>query len=148
VVASLLAKYKIDAVITDFGTAIASAFPDWAKAGLKIPVIATEDGNSVACGWKADVKTDPGFKLFTVSSQTWMVEYAVRYAVALATGGRVPSTTVVPQENFENSLTNSPHAPMCIPSLPATAINSSGLTNAQQLAALKGIVPSLASLRG
>jgi ribose transport system substrate-binding protein len=148
VVASLLAKYKVNAVVSDYGTALASAFPDWAKAGQKLPVIATEDGNSVACGWEAAVKTDPTSELFTVSSQNWMVEYAVRYAIALATGGRVPSTTVVPQEFFENSVTKKPHAPECIPSLPPTAINSSGLTNAQQIAALKGIVPSLASLRG
>ena len=146
VVAALLAKYKIDAVISDYGTALAGAFPDWKAAGQKIPVIATEDGNSVGCAYASMHKTDPAFKLFTVSSQTWMVEYAIRYAVALATGGVKP-TAVVPQQNYENSLTNKPAAPTCIPSLPATAIDSSGLTAAQQKSALAGVIPSLASLR-
>jgi len=148
VVAALLSKYpKIDAVISDYGTALAGSFPDWAKAGRKIPVIATEDGNNVGCAYKADVKTDPAFKLITVSSQTWHVEYAIRYAVAAATGGKLP-TTVAPQEDYENSVTGIPHKPVCIPSLPATAIDSSGLTPAQQKAALAGVIPTLASLRG
>lgn len=148
VVASLLSKYPdIKAVITDFGTAIGGALPDWQKAGLKIPVIATEDANSLGCDYYSLKAKNPTFKLFTVSSQTWMVEYAIRYAVALATGGKLPSTTSVPQENYENSVTGKPKMPVCQKGLPATAINSSGLTNGEQLAALKGVIPSLASLR-
>lgn len=132
----------IKAVISDYGSALAGSFPEWAKAGQKIPVIATEDGNNVACAYKADVTSDPGFKLMTVSSQTWMVEYAIRYAVAKATGGKVPTATV-PQKTYENSVspTGGEVAPNCQASLPATAINSSGLTNAQQKAALAGKVP-------
>jgi ribose transport system substrate-binding protein len=145
VVAALLAKYKVDAVISDYGTALAGAFPDWKSAGQKIPVIATEDGNSVGCAYKADHASDPAFKLFTVSSQNWMVEYAIRYAVALATGGVLP-TKNVPQQSYENSVTGK-IAPVCYSSLPATAINSSGLTPAQQKAALAGVIPTLASLR-
>jgi len=147
VIDGLLAKYTganaLKAVISDYGSALAGAFPEWAKAGQKIPVIATEDGNNVACAWKADVKTDPAFKLMTVSSQNWMVDYAIRYAVAKATGGVLP-TTNVPQQAYENSVnpTNGEVAPNCQSKLPATAINSSGLTNAQQLAALAGQVPT------
>lgn len=146
VVDGLLSKYTganaIKAVISDYGTALAGALPEWAKAGQTIPIIATEDGNNVACAWKTDVKTDPGFKLMTVSSQTWMVEYAMHYAIAKATGGKVP-TTQVPQTTYENSVdpTGGEIAPNCQASLPATAINSSGLTNAQQLAALAGHIP-------
>ena len=149
VVASLLSKYsKIDAVISDFGTALAGALPQFTKAGRPIPVIATEDANSLGCDYQKLSASNPQFKLFTVSSQTWMVEYAIRYAVALATGGKVPSSTVVPQQNYENSVTGKPYAPQCIASLPATAIDSSGLTAAQQLAALQGVIPTLSSLRG
>ncbi len=148
VVASLLSKYPtINAVVSDFGTALAASFPQFQKAGRKIPVIATEDGNSLGCDFLAAKSSDPNFKLFTVSSQTWMVEYAMRYAVALATKGKVPASTVVPQENFENSVTGSPHQPVCDKGLPATAIMSSGLTSSQQQAALKGVIPSLTSLR-
>jgi ribose transport system substrate-binding protein len=148
VVASLLSKYpKIDAVVSDFGTALAASFPQFQKAGRQIPVIATEDGNSLGCDYAAMHASDPGFKLFTVSSQTWMVEYAMRYAIALATKGTVPSSTAVPQQNYENSVTGSPNQPVCDKTLPATAIMSSGLTPAEQQAALKGVIPSLESLR-
>ncbi len=148
VVASLLSKYpKIDAVVSDFGTALAASFPQFTKAGRQIPVIATEDGNSLGCDYASMRGSDPAFKLFTVSSQTWMVEYAMRYAIALATKGTVPSSTVVPQQNYENSVSGSPNQPVCNKSLPATAIMSSGLTPAEQQAALKGVIPSLESLR-
>ena len=148
VVASLLSKYpKIDAVVSDFGTALAASFPQFTKAGRQIPVIATEDGNSLGCDYASMHASDPGFKLFTVSSQTWMVEYAMRYAIALATKGTVPSSTAVPQQNYENSVSGSPNQPVCNKSLPATAIMSSGLTPAEQQAALKGVIPSLESLR-
>jgi ribose transport system substrate-binding protein len=148
VVASLLSRYpQIDAVVSDFGTALAASFTQFKQAGRKIPVIATEDGNSLGCDWVSTHASDPAFKLFTVSSQTWMVEYAMRYAIALATKGKVPSSTVVPQQNFENSVTNSPSKPVCNSSLPATAIMSSGLTSTEQQAALKGVIPSLNSLR-
>ena len=148
VVSSLLSKYpKIDAVVSDFGTALAASFPEFQKAGRAIPVIATEDGNSLGCDFATDHAKDPGFKLFTVSSQTWMVEYAMRYAIALATKGKVPSSTVVPQQNYENSVTGAPNQPVCNKALPATAIMSSGLTPTEQTAALKGVIPSLTSLR-
>jgi len=148
VVSSLLSKYPtIDAVVSDFGTALAASFPEFQKAGRKIPVIATEDGNSLGCDYASMSASDPGFKLFTVSSQTWMVEYAMRYAIALATKGTVPASTVVPQQNFENSVTGSPSKPVCDSTLPPTAIMSSGLTAAEQQAALKGVIPSLDSLR-
>jgi len=148
VMASLLSKYpKIDAVVSDFGTALAASFPQFQKAGRQIPVIATEDGNSLGCDWASMHTSDANFKLFTVSSQTWMVEYAMRYAIALATQGKLPSSTVVPQQNYENSVTGSPNKPVCDKTLPATAIMSSGLTPTQQQAALNGVIPTLSSLR-
>ncbi len=148
VVSSLLSKYPtIDAVVSDFGTALAASFPEFQKAGRKIPVIATEDGNSLGCDYLSMHASDPNFKLFTVSSQTWMVEYAMRYAIALATKGQLPSSTDVPQQNFENSETSSPSKPQCDNSLPPTAIMSSGLTASQQQEALKGVIPTLESLR-
>ena len=148
VMASLLSKYpKIDAVVSDFGTALAASFPQFQKAGRQIPVIATEDGNSLGCDWASMHTSDANFKLFTVSSQTWMVEYAMRYAIALATQGKLPSSTVVPQQNYENSVTGTPNKPVCDKTLPATAIMSSGLTPTQQQAALNGVIPTLTSLR-
>ena len=135
-------------MVSDFGTALAASFPQFQKAGRKIPVIATEDGNSLGCDFLSDARpATPDFKLFTVSSQTWMVEYAMRYAVALATKGKVPSSTVVPQQNFENSVTGSPHQPVCDKTLPPTAIMSSGLTAAAAAGRAQGRHPEPDSLR-
>jgi ribose transport system substrate-binding protein len=132
VVTAVLAKYpKIDAITTDFGAALASAFSAFSQANRKIPAIATEDSNQLSCDQKK-LK----FPLFTVDSQNWMVRTAVDFAVAKATGGTVPSSTVVPQKAFEDSLTGKPHPVECVPSLPADAILSSHLTHAQLKTAL------------
>ncbi|MGH2850875.1 MAG: hypothetical protein ACRDLP_09685, partial [Solirubrobacteraceae bacterium] len=61
----------------------------------------------------------------TVDSQNWMVRAAVDFAVAKASGGKLPSSTVVPQLAFENSLSGKPNPPICDPSLPGTAFMSS-----------------------
>ena len=64
-----------------------------------------------------------------------MVRTAVDVAVAKATGGTAPSTSV-PQKPFEDSLTGKPHNVECDPSMPPDAILSSHLTHKAQLAAL------------
>jgi len=132
VVTAVLAKYpKIDAITTDFGAALASAFSAFSQANRKIPAIATEDSNQLSCDQKK-----LGFKLFTVDSQNWMVRTAVDFAVAKATGGQVPSSTVVPQKAFEDSVSGKPHPVECVPSLPSDAILSSHLTHTQLKQAL------------
>jgi ribose transport system substrate-binding protein len=132
VVSAVLAKYpKIDAITTDFGAALASAFGAFSQAGRKIPAIATEDANLLACDQKR-----LHFPLFTVDSQNWMVRTAVDFAVAKATGGTVPASTVVPQKAFEDSVTGKPHPVECDHSMPSDAILSSHLTHAAQKTAL------------
>jgi ribose transport system substrate-binding protein len=132
VVTAVLAKYpKIDAITTDFGAALASAFSAFSQANRKIPAIATEDSNQLSCDQKK-LK----FPLFTVDSQNWMVRTAVDFAIAKATGGTIPSSTVVPQKAFEDSITGKPHPVECVPSLPADAILSSHLSHTQLKAAL------------
>jgi ribose transport system substrate-binding protein len=132
VVTAVLAKYpKIDAITTDFGAALASAFSAFSQANRKIPAIATEDSNQLSCDQKK-----LSFPLFTVDSQNWMVRTAVDFAVAKATGGTVPSSTVVPQKAFEDSVTGKPHPVECAPSLPSDAILSSHLSHTQLKAAL------------
>ena len=132
VVTAVLAKYpKIDAITTDFGAALASAFSAFSQANRKIPAIATEDSNQLSCDQKK-----LGFPLFTVDSQNWMVRTAVDFAVAKATGGQIPASTVVPQKAFEDSLTGKPHPVECVSSLPSDAILSSHLTHTQLKAAL------------
>jgi ribose transport system substrate-binding protein len=137
VVTAVLAKYpKIDAITTDFGAALASSFGAFQQAGRKIPAIATEDSNLLSCDRQKLVKSDPQFQLFTVDSQNWMVRTAVDFAVAKASGGQVPSSTVVPQKAFEDSLSGKPHGVECDTSMPSDAFLSSHLTHPAQKSAL------------
>jgi ribose transport system substrate-binding protein len=138
VVTAALAKYpKIDAITTDFGSALASSFSAFAQAGRQIPAVATEDANQLACDWQQQKTAGHGFPLFTVSSQNAMSRLAVDVAVAKASGGVIPKSTVYPQSAFEDSVSGQPHPVTCDKSLPMDAFVSSSLTNAQQTAALK-----------
>jgi ribose transport system substrate-binding protein len=137
VVTAVLAKYpKIDAFTTDFGAALQSSFGAFKQAGRKIPAVATEDANKLSCSWEQLKSSNPGFKLFTVDSQNWMSRTAVDFAVAKATGGKIPASTVVPQKAFEDSLSGQPHPVTCDKSMPGDAFMSSHLTHQQQLKAL------------
>jgi ribose transport system substrate-binding protein len=136
VLTAVLAKYPdISAITTDFGSALASSASAFSQAGRKIPAVATEDSNQLSCLRQSELKTDPQFQLFTVDSQNWMVRTAVDYAVAKATGGTLPSTTV-PQKPFEDSTTGKPHPVECDKAMPPDAILSSHLSHKAQLAAL------------
>lgn len=137
VVTAVLAKNpKIDAITTDFGAALASSFGAFKQAGRKIPAVATEDSNQLSCDREKLLSTNPGFKLFTVDSQNWMSRTAVQFAVAKATGGQVPSSPVVPQKAFEDSISGKPNPVTCDPSLSGDAFLSSHLTKDQIKAAL------------
>jgi ABC-type sugar transport system substrate-binding protein len=131
VTAALSSNPEIDAITTDFGSALASSFPAFQQAGRDIPPIATEDSNLLGCDQKK-----LGFPLFTVDSQNWMVRTAVQVAVANATGGDVPSTEV-PQKPFEDSLTGKPNPVECDSSLSGDAILSSHLNKTDLADALK-----------
>jgi ribose transport system substrate-binding protein len=143
VVTALLAKYpKIDGITTDFGAALADSFGAFSRAGRKIPAVATEDSNLLSCAWKQQRTSDPKFLLETVDSQTWMVRTAIDFAVAKASGGKVPSSNVVPQFEFENQLTGKPRPPVCASSLPGTTLLSTHLSAAQAKSALTGSYPT------
>jgi ABC-type sugar transport system substrate-binding protein len=138
VVTALLAKYpQIDAITTDFGAALASSFGAFKTAGRKIPAVATEDSNQLSCDRESLLASNPGFKLFTVDSQNWMVRTAIQYAVAKATGGQLPASTEVPQKPFEDSITGQPNKPKCDKELSGDAFLSSHLSKAQIADALK-----------
>ncbi len=133
VVSADLAKYpEIDAITTDFGAALASSFPAFEQAGREIPPIATEDSNELGC-----IQKEKGFPLFTVDSQNWMVRLAIDWAVAEASEGTPPSTTVSPQKPFEDSITGKPHPVQCNKSLTGEAILSSHLSESELAAALE-----------
>jgi ABC-type sugar transport system substrate-binding protein len=137
VVTAVLAKYPhIDAITTDFGAALASSFGAFEQAGRKIPAVATEDANILACAYEKAKGSNPDFKRFTVDSQNWMSRTAVQFAVAKATGGQVPSSTEVPQKAFEDSISGQPNPVKCDKSLSGDAFLSSHLTKPQIVAAL------------
>src|SRR4051812_44150454 len=128
VVTAILAKYpQIDAITTDFGAALASSFGAFDQANRKIPAVATEDANVLACAWDKQQASNPGFKLFTVDSQNWMSRTAVQFAVAKATGGKIPASTEVPQKPFEDSISGQPNKVTCDPTLSGDAFLSSHL---------------------
>lgn len=138
VVTAALARFpEIDAITTDFGSALASSFSAFAQAGRKIPAIATEDSNQLACDWQQQKDAGSQFPLFTVSSQNAMSRLAVDVAVAKATGGVLPPSTVYPQTAFEDSVSGQPHPVTCDKNLPPDAFVSSSLAPGEQIAALK-----------
>lgn len=133
VVTANLAKYpEIDAITTDFGAALASAFPAFKQANREIPPIATEDSNELSC-----IQKKEGFPLFTVDSQNWMVRTAVQFAVAEASEGTPPSSNIVPQKAFEDSISGKPHPVMCNEKLSGEAILSSHLSEEELAASLE-----------
>jgi ribose transport system substrate-binding protein len=137
VTAALAANPHIDAITTDFGAALASSFPAFDQAERKIPAVATEDANLLACQWETRKATNPGFSLFTVSSQNAMSRLAIDFAVAKASGGKIPSSNIYPQAAFEDSISGAPHPVTCDKSMPMDAFLSSELSHEQQLTALK-----------
>jgi ribose transport system substrate-binding protein len=133
VITANLAKYpEIDAITTDFGAALASAFPAFKQAGREIPPIATEDSNELSC-----IQKKEGFPLFTVDSQNWMVRTAIQFAVAEATEGTPPSSNKVPQKAFEDSISGKPNPVMCNEKLSGEAILSSHLSEEELAASLE-----------
>jgi ribose transport system substrate-binding protein len=138
VVTAVLAKYpQIDAITTDFGAALESSFGAFEQANRTIPAVATEDSNKLSCTREEIKAKNPDFQLYTVDSQNWMSRTAVQFAVAKATGGKLPDSKVVPQKAFEDSITKKPNDATCDPSMPGDAFLSSHLTKDQQRAALK-----------
>lgn len=132
VIAAVLAKYpQVDGWATDFGAAFASSLPAFQQAGRKVGPVASEDSNAFAC---ASLDPQNGFPIMTVSSQNWMSRTAVQWAVALASGGTPPASTVVQNFVFDDSLAGNVH---CDPSLPGDAILSTQLTREELLAVLQ-----------
>jgi ribose transport system substrate-binding protein len=131
VVTAVLAKYpKIDGFMTDFGAAFASSLAAFQQAHRKVPAVAAEDSNAFGCAAKK-----AGFPTMTVSSQNWMVRTAVDFAVAKASGGKVPASDTVKNTMFDDSL-NPKVGVHCDPSLPGDAILSTHLSKAKLKSAL------------
>jgi ribose transport system substrate-binding protein len=72
----------------------------------------------LACFYEDNKATQPDFKLMTVSTQNDHSRLAVQWAVALATGGKKPSTKIFPSNLFEDSVSGKPSKVTCRKDLP------------------------------
>ena len=119
VLSAAIARFdQIDVIVSDFGPSLVGALPEFENSGRSIPPIATSDGNTLGCFWN-DVQADnPDFKLYTVQTGNDHARHAVKWAVALATGGTPPDSPTHDQLPFENSVTGEPNPVQCEPDLP------------------------------
>ena len=104
VLTAAIAKYdQIDVIMSDFGPVMVSSLGEFTKSGRSIPALATSDGNILGCFYEDNVDANADFKLMTVATGNDHVRLAVQHAVALATGGVVPTATSFAGPVFEDS---------------------------------------------
>ncbi len=127
---------KIDVIVSDFGPSLVGALPVFKKFNRSIPAIATSDGNSLGCFWADNHADNPNFKLFTVATGNDNVRLAVDWAVAKATGGKLPTDEIFKAPVFENSVTGQPSAVQCRKDLPGSIYLSAKLSGDDQAKAV------------
>lgn len=138
VLTAAIAKYpEIDVIVSDFGPSLVGALPAFEKSGRSIPALVTSDGNVLGCFFEDNKAANPDFKLMTVATGNDNVRLAVQYAVAKATGGKLPDTTVFDAPTFEDSVSESPSAVRCERDLPGDIYLSAQLSPEDQAALLK-----------
>ena len=137
VLRAAIAKYpQIDGIASDFGPSLVGALPEFTKAGKKIPVLATSDGNVLGCFWTDQKAAGNEFAMMTVATGNDHARTAIDYAVAAATGGTLPATSAHQHKLFENSL--DPSMPVqCRTDLPGDIYLSAELTGEDQAALMK-----------
>ncbi len=109
---------KIDVIVSDFGPSLVGALPAFKKFNRSIPALATSDGNILGCFWTDNNKDNPDFKLFTVATGNDNARLAVQWAVAEATGGKLPTEEIFKAPVFEDSVSGKPHSVQCRKDLP------------------------------
>jgi ribose transport system substrate-binding protein len=127
---------KIDVIVSDFGPSLVGALPVFRKFNRSIPALATSDGNSLGCFWTDNHKDNPDFKLFTVATGNDNVRLAVDWAVAEATGGKLPTEQIFKAPVFENSVTGKPSPVQCRRDLPGAIYLSAKLSGDDQAKAV------------
>jgi len=135
VTAAAIAKYpKIDGFMAETTGPIRA----FVAAGRPIPAWAGQDLNELSCLWQDLHKSNPSFKLMTVSAHTWLARLALRKGLAAVNGinNDEPSLIDLP---FSEDSTSSDKAlrVKCDKSLPATAIPSSMVSKAELRKILK-----------
>jgi len=129
--AAIAANPKIDLILSDFGPSLVGALDAAIKTGWKVPAIAASDGNVLGCFWKDNQKSQPDFKLMTVSTQNDHGRLAIDWAIAKATGGKLPGT-VYPSYIFEDSESGKPSGVQCRKDLPGDVYLSAKMSGDDQ----------------
>jgi len=130
--AAIAQNPKIDVIVSDFGPSLVAALPLFEQSGRSIPALATSDGNVLSCFYEDHKDRNPNFKLFTVSTQNDHSRLAIDWAVALATGGQKPDTSVYPSTAFEDSVSGQPNPVKCDRNLPDDVYLSAEMPGAEQ----------------
>jgi ribose transport system substrate-binding protein len=128
--AAIAKNPKIDVIVSDFGPTLISSLPIFSKNKRPIPALATSDGNSLACFWKSQQSSNP-FKMTTVATGNDNVRLAVDYAIAKATGGKIPTADSFKGPVFEDS-TDSAKPVQCQSNLPGDVYLSAQLSGEEQ----------------
>jgi ribose transport system substrate-binding protein len=137
VLTAAIAKYpQIDGIASDFGPSLVGALPEFTKAGKKIPVLATSDGNVLGCFWQDQKAAGNEFPMMTVQTGNDHARTAIDYAVAVATGGTVPTATAHQHQIFEDS-TDTTKPVQCRKDLPGDIYLSAQLPAEAQAALMK-----------
>lgn len=133
-----IAKYpKIDAIVSDFGPTVVSSLPLFQKSGRSIPAVVASDGNSLSCFYEDNKAANADFKLMTVATGNDNVRLAVDYAIAKATGGKLPTADSFKGPIFEDSVSKQPNDVQCDRSLPGDVYLSAQMSGKEQAALSK-----------
>lgn len=137
VLTAAIAKHdNIDVIISDFGPSLVGALPEFEKSGRSIPALAASDGNVLGCFYEEKKGSNPDFQLMTVATGIDNVRLAIQHAVALATGGEVPTETMYSGGVFEDS-TSTDKPVVCESSLPEDIYLSSEMSGEEQAAIIE-----------
>ncbi|MFA5606654.1 MAG: substrate-binding domain-containing protein [Leucobacter sp.] len=128
VVAGLITSYgDIDGIVSDYGGGSVGGIRAFQAAGQEIPVWSANDSNDFACLWYEHGSEDSKYQIATMSSRNFVSQAALNKALAAHNGIVNNDPSIFALEIIEDS-TNPDMMPVCEPSLPADAINSSGLS--------------------
>lgn len=121
VISAAVAKYPdIDVIVGEYGSSFVGGLDAFESAGRSIPAVLSEDGHAIGCYWTEKHEANPEFTLATVTTGVDHARLAVQHAVALATGGTPPESTIYEVELFEDS-TSEDHPVQCDPDVPLDA---------------------------
>ena len=109
-----------------------SALQAAVDSGWKVPLIAASDGNVLGCFYEDNKATQENFKLMTVSTQNDHSRLATDWAIALATGGKVPTQKSYPSTAFEDSVSGKPSPVQCRKDLPGDVYLSAKMSGDAQ----------------